>query len=146
MWRTVQSTMDRAAPRVLAKVMISAILLVFAITGGAAEACANSKRAANSAVAHKIERVSPVPTVIVSAVPERPAIKLNQSGPCCGAGCHTHGSSCGSGCCAVGFAAAGLVYSNLFAPINSAGLSPSDQARAASAEAPPDLRPPRIPI
>jgi len=143
-WQTVQSTMNRAALRVLAKVMIAAILLVFTIMGGAAEACSNNKQAASSAVAHKIERVSSVPTVIVSATPESSAVKLIQDGLCCGAGCHTHGAACGSGCCAADFASAGLVYSSLFSPLNSAGLSPLDQAKAVSAQLPPDFRPPRI--
>lgn len=144
MWRTVQSTMDRAAPRVLAKAMFAAVFLAFALFAGAAEACPNSKQAASSVVAHKIERISPVPAVIVSAISERTAVKLNQSGPCCGAGCHAHGESCGSGCCAAGFAAVGFVCASLFSPIDSVGLSPFDQAGAVSAQPPPDLRPPRI--
>lgn len=143
-WRAEQSSADRAALRALAKVIFAAVFLIFALLGGTAEACLGSKQAASSTVTQKIERVSPVPTVIVSAAPERAAVKLNQGGSCCGAGCQTHSAACGSGCCGAGYSAVGLGSSSLFSPINSVRLSPFDQAKAVSAQPPPDLRPPRI--
>lgn len=143
-WRARQSKDERAAPWARATIAFVAVFLAYGLMGNAAEACPDSSQTANSAITHRIERISPVATAVVSAAPERTAIEFNQRGRCCSAGCHTHGAACGSGCCAAGFAAGGLVYSNLFSPMNSAGLSPFDQAVAVSARPPPDLRPPRI--
>ena len=148
MWRRrVQSTMDRAAPCALAMVVIAAVFLVVSLLSGAAEACPDGKQTANPAVTFKIERISPVATVIVSAAPAMTAVTLDQVNLCYNVKCPAGGTACGiGGGCAASFATVNHVFSMFFFSAESARLSPFDQVETASAQPLPNLRPPRITV
>ena len=146
MWwqaKVLQTKAARAAHQALAKIVVATVLLIIGLIGNA-EACPESKTGAQPVFAnHKIERVSPAAAGIVSAAPAVAKLNRQYNGPCCGAGCHSHGITCATGYCFASFASISPASSDLFLPARSVRLLPTDQAEALSARAPPDFRPPR---
>lgn len=146
MWwqaKVLHTKATRAARQALAKIVVATVLLIIGLIGNV-EACPESKTGAQPVFAnHKIEHVSPAAAGVVSAAPA--VAKLNRqynNGPCCGAGCHSHGVAA-TGCCFAGLASINPASADLFLPIRSIRLLPFDQAEAMSARPPPDFRPPR---
>lgn len=132
-----------AQQRALLKIAVATLLLISTMVGTAA-ACPHGDRGAQSIVAnYKTEGA--FAAVIVSAIPSRIVTTpdCSDNGPCCGAGCHSHGVACASGWCFAGFGSIYFVGSNLFLPATSLRLLPLDQAEAMSTRPPPNFRPPR---
>lgn len=145
LWRTNAAQGQRqVAFSAITKIVFAIILLAFASAGISAEACPAREQAVQKSVDQNIEHVS---AVIVSAAPAMAAVTPGQAGLCCSPGCPAGGAACGiGGACAASFATVNHLLSAFFLPAESTYLSPFDQAEIASAQPPPNLRPPRMAV
>jgi hypothetical protein len=124
-----------------ARIAVVAAALLVAWSLGAAQACPQNKSESFPAV-HKIERSVHHKLGTTPALIQRIAnAQRLYSDPSCAF--HTHGAACGSGCCFVGFASIDKLAADLYFPVSSVRILPSDQAEVPAGRPPPDFRPPR---
>lgn len=146
MWRAqaVQPKARRIRHSEPSKIILAIVFAaVFVLTGNTAQACSKDKQAARPTIGHqKVERIMPRTTAVVSAAVIPMVITtLSCSGPCCGAGCHSHGAGCS---CSTGSTAIDVSGSTFVFPAAFITVAMFDQGEVCSLKPPPNFRPPCI--